>query len=221
MVPTMQDLKPSLQKRAQVPSNPRTRVWTFLRGVGALFHDGFAGGIGHGAGDVGDVGGGEFTPMVFLKVAHHGAGVVVAVFVGKAAGQQRGGGTAEDARFGFKGAEGGSARAGLIDVALHHDFAPGGFIDFADFAFGGPGTAFSDKARDGVIETRQDLAHGGAAHRVDGLLDLFLQLQQAAAAGAGGQGDAYRDRSVGLAGDDRFHPQSIPAFPRFDQSWFI
>jgi hypothetical protein len=109
----------------------------------------------------------------------------------------------------------------LIDVALHHDFAPSGFIDFADFAFGGPGAAFADKARNGVIETRQDLAHGGAAHGVDGLLGLFLQLQQATAAGAGGQGDADRNRSVGLAEDDRFHPQSIPALPRFDQPWFI
>jgi len=33
---------------------------------------------------------------------------------------------------------GGPARAGLIDMTLHHDSPPGGFVNLADFAFGGP-----------------------------------------------------------------------------------
>jgi hypothetical protein len=160
--------------------------------VGSVFHHWLCGGVGRGpACEIGHAGGGELTAVVLLQVAHDDAGVVLGVFVAQAAGQMRGGGATGDARGAFQGAECGSAAAGLINVALQHEFAPEGAHKFWRLCLWwsrcvrpGKGLACGVKAAEHVP------GPGARADGIEGLREALLLGEHAHASRGGLQDDA-------------------------------
>jgi len=72
-----------------------------------------------------------------------------------------------------------------------------------------------------ALKAWQDFRERRPAHGIDRINEPLFAPQQAAPFRACRQHDADSGRSVGVASNGKFHPQSIPAFLDFHRSWFV